>query len=108
MEGVIIPWFQPLKPEERGLAIRIFDEIIIRFESVQPSDSPYKPITLINLMRDEVSEKDEFLNFFLAFIQQELLEEDEGAIGLDKILSYLTNFPDLSVVEKKALNESTV
>jgi hypothetical protein len=33
MEGVIIPWFQSLKPEERGLAIRIFDEIILYFES---------------------------------------------------------------------------
>ena len=58
---------QPLPPEERDLAIRIFDEITLHFERSQETDSGYKPISLIRLMKHEVSEKDEFLSFFFSF-----------------------------------------
>jgi hypothetical protein len=84
--GVIVPSSQPLKPEERDFA-RIFDEVILHFESSQATDGGYKPVTLISLMKDKVSEKDEFLTLFFSFIQQDLLDEGEGGIGLDQVLS---------------------
>ncbi|KAL6232027.1 hypothetical protein BDW75DRAFT_218592 [Aspergillus navahoensis] len=37
LEGVIVPSSQPLKAEERGLAIRVFDDIIRHFEPVAKS-----------------------------------------------------------------------
>ncbi|KAH1479494.1 hypothetical protein KXX06_005340, partial [Aspergillus fumigatus] len=73
LEGVIVPSSQPLKVEERGLAIQVFDDIILHFEPCQATDIGYKPVTLIKHMKNEVSEKDEFLVLFFSFIQQELL-----------------------------------
>ncbi|OJJ65723.1 hypothetical protein ASPBRDRAFT_60313 [Aspergillus brasiliensis CBS 101740] len=77
LEGVI----------ERDLAIRIFDAIMLQFESSQPTDCAYYPVTLIRLMRDE------FLSFF--FIQQDLLDEYDERIGLGQVLSQLAPFPHL-------------
>ncbi|OJJ50042.1 hypothetical protein ASPZODRAFT_128635 [Penicilliopsis zonata CBS 506.65] len=93
LEGVIVPSSQPLKPEERNLAIRIFNEIISDFEPSQTTtDTGYKPVTLIRLMKCEVSEKDEFLNLFFSFLQRDMLDECEEETGLNQILSHLTGF----------------
>jgi hypothetical protein len=96
-----------LKVEERGLAIRVFDEIIRHFEPCQATDIGYKPVTLIRLMKNEVSEKDEFLDLFFSFIQQDLLGEREGT-GLEQILSYLARFDVLSAEEINALRDCLV
>ncbi|KAA8648905.1 uncharacterized protein ATNIH1004_004792 [Aspergillus tanneri] len=107
LEGVIIPLSQPLKLKERDLAIQIFDEIILHFESSQETKGGYKPVTLISLMKNEVSEKDEFLSLFFAFIQQDLLDESRG-IGLEHILSHLAGFCSWSAEGKDALDGSLV
>ncbi|KAH2587420.1 hypothetical protein KXW93_007663, partial [Aspergillus fumigatus] len=65
LEGVIVPSSQPLN--------RVFDKIILHLEPCQASDIGYEPVTLIKLMNKEVFEKDEFLDLFFTFIQQELL-----------------------------------
>ncbi|RAL03626.1 uncharacterized protein BO80DRAFT_289179 [Aspergillus ibericus CBS 121593] len=108
LEGVIVPSSQPLPPEERDLAIRIFEEITLHFERYQATNSGYKPITLIRLMKHEVSETDEFLSFFFSFTGQDLLDEEDGGIGLDQILSHLAGFSNWSAEEKDALSESFV
>ncbi|KAH1447010.1 hypothetical protein KXW65_003720 [Aspergillus fumigatus] len=102
LEGVIVPSSQPLKVEERGLAIQVFDDIILHFEPCQATDIGYKPVTLIRLMKNEVSEKDEFLVLFFSFIQQELLGEREGT-GLEQILSHLARFSVWQAEETNAL-----
>jgi hypothetical protein len=107
LEGVIVPSSQPLKVEERGLAIQVFDKIILHFEPCQATDIGYEPVTLIKLMKNEVSEKDEFLDLFFAFIQQELLGEREGT-GLEQILSHLDRFCVWSAEETNALRDCLV
>ncbi|KAL5333931.1 hypothetical protein BJX70DRAFT_403109 [Aspergillus crustosus] len=82
LEGVIIPSSQPLNPEEREIATRIFDEIMLQFEPSQPTDSGYYP--------------------------QDLLDEDDERIGLGQVLSYLAPFPHLLSEQKDALRESLV
>ncbi|PWY81598.1 hypothetical protein BO94DRAFT_443735, partial [Aspergillus sclerotioniger CBS 115572] len=104
VEGVIIP--SSLKPDERDLAIRVFEDIIVHFEPLQAADSGYKPVTLINLMKCEVSEKDEFLNLFFSFIQQDLLQEKH--VGIDKILSHLSGQFDWSAEKKNTLSNSLI
>ncbi|KAL6232028.1 hypothetical protein BDW75DRAFT_28534 [Aspergillus navahoensis] len=58
-------------------------------------------------MKNEVSEKDEFLDLFFSFIQQELLGEREGT-GLEKILSHLARFCVWSAEETNALRDCLV
>jgi hypothetical protein len=82
LEGVIVPLSQPLKVEERGHMIQLFDKIILHFEPCQATNISYEPVTLIKLMKNKVSEKDEFLDLFFTFIQQKLLSEREGT-GLE-------------------------
>ncbi|KAH1523433.1 hypothetical protein KXX29_007927 [Aspergillus fumigatus] len=72
LEGVIVPSSQPLN--------RVFDKIILHLEPCQASDIGYEPVTLIKLMNKEVFEKDEFLDLFFTFIQQELLAEETNAL----------------------------
>jgi hypothetical protein len=109
LEGVIVPSSQPLSLEERDLATRIFDAIMLQFEPSQPTDCGYCPVTLIQVMKVEVSEKDEFLSFFFSFIKQDLLyEDDEERIGLGQVLSHLAPFPQLPSEQKDALRESLV
>ncbi|EDP53675.1 hypothetical protein KXV73_005715 [Aspergillus fumigatus] len=107
LEGVIVPSSQPLKVEERGLAIRVFDEIIRHFEPCQATDIGYKPVTLIRLMKNEVSEKDEFLDLFFSFIHQELLGEREGT-GLEQVLSHLARYRIWSAEETNSLRDCLV
>ncbi|KAL5052003.1 hypothetical protein BDW71DRAFT_169928 [Aspergillus fruticulosus] len=106
LEGVIVPSSQPFNPEERDLAIRIFDEIISHFEPSQSTESGYYPVTLIRLMSVEISERDRFLSFFFSFIQQDLLDEDDGGIHLGRVLSHLARFPSLPSEQKDALSGS--
>ncbi|KAL4812548.1 hypothetical protein BDW67DRAFT_169922 [Aspergillus spinulosporus] len=108
LEGVIVPSSQPLNLEERDLATRIFGEIMLQFEPSQPTDIGYYPVTLIRLMSVEVSERDEFLSLFFSFIQQYLLDEDDGRIGLGQVLSTLAPFPHLPSEQKDAIKESLV
>jgi hypothetical protein len=47
---------QHLKSKGRDAAHRIFDDIIHGFEPIQEQlESEYKPITLLRVMKDEVS-----------------------------------------------------
>ncbi|KAL4732936.1 hypothetical protein BDV11DRAFT_176176 [Aspergillus similis] len=108
LEGVIVPSSQSLNPEERDLATRIFDAIMMQFEPSQSTESGYYPVTLIRLMKFEISEKDEFLSFFFSFIQQDLLDEDDERVGLGQVLSHLAPFPYLPSEQKDALKESLV
>ncbi|KAL3429313.1 hypothetical protein BDV09DRAFT_180610 [Aspergillus tetrazonus] len=108
LEGVIVPSSQSLNPEERDLATRIFDAIMMQFEPSQSTESGYYPVTLIRLMKFEISEKDEFLSFFFSFIQQDLLDEDDERVGLGQVLSHLAPFPHLPFEQKDALKESLV
>lgn len=59
LEGFIVPSPQPLKVEERSLAIQVFDNIMLHFEPCQATNISYKPVTLIKLMKNKVSEKDD-------------------------------------------------
>lgn len=104
LEGVIVPSSQPLKPEDRDLAIRIFAEIIVHFEPLQVADSGYKPVTLIKHMENEVSEKDEFLILFFSYIRQDLLLEEQSDI--DQILSHLSDHSGWSAEEENVLTGS--
>lgn len=104
LEGIIVPSSQPLNPGERDLAIRLFNEIVGHFESSQGKDSGYKPVTLIRLMKNEVSEKDEFLNLFYSFLRQELLEQKEAR--LEQILSHLARFSHWPARDFDALRDS--
>jgi hypothetical protein len=108
LEGVIVPSSQSLNPEERDLATRIFDAIMMQFEPSQSTESGYYPVTLIRLMKFEISEKDKFLSFFFSFIQQDLLDVDDERIGLGQVLSHLAPFPHLPSEQKDALKESLV
>jgi hypothetical protein len=96
-----------LKVEERGLAIRVFDEIILHFELCQATDTGYRPVTLIRLMKDEVSEKDEFLDLFFSFVQQDLLGE-RGGTGLEQSYPTLPDFVSGQLKTQNVLGDCLV
>jgi hypothetical protein len=100
LEGVIVPSSQPLNADERDLAIRIFDEIILHFESSQATDSGYKPVTLISLMKNEVSEKDEFLNLFFSLSRKTCLTTAREGSVLTKFYHTLLVFPTGQLIKK--------
>ncbi|KAL2819861.1 hypothetical protein BDW59DRAFT_120069 [Aspergillus cavernicola] len=102
LEGVLFSSSQPLNPGEHDLAIHIFNNIIQHFESSQATDSGYKPVSLIRLMKEEVSEKDEFLKLFYSFLQQDLLEE----LSLENTRSHLAGFSNWSAKDTSALRDS--
>ncbi|GCB28283.1 hypothetical protein AAWM_11168 [Aspergillus awamori] len=77
-----------LNLEERDLAIRIFDAIMLQFEPSQPTDCGYYPVTLIRLIRED------------------LLDEYDERIGPGQDLSHLAPFPHLPSEQKDALRES--
>ncbi|PWY87486.1 hypothetical protein BO70DRAFT_195455 [Aspergillus heteromorphus CBS 117.55] len=108
LEGVIIPVSRTWDPKVRDLAIQISDEIIATLEPSQSTNNGYKPVTLIRLMRNAVSEKDDFLRLLFSFIQQDLLGESRGGgTGLDdQILPYLASFPDWPADEIDTLSAS--
>ncbi|KAL4747393.1 hypothetical protein BDW72DRAFT_206485 [Aspergillus terricola var. indicus] len=82
LEGVI----------ERNLANRIFNEIMSQFEPSQPTDSGYFPVTLVRRMS----------------VEQDLLDKDDGRIGLGQALSTLAPFPNLPSEQKDAIKKSLV
>ncbi|KAE8379867.1 hypothetical protein BDV26DRAFT_258410 [Aspergillus bertholletiae] len=72
LEGVIVPLPQPLAQEDRDAAMGLFDGLIKQFETSDPVGEDLKPITLVRLVKDEVSDKDNFLRFFFCFIEEHL------------------------------------
>lgn len=82
----------------------MFDDIVGHFESSQGKESGCKPVILIKLMKDEVSEKDGLLSLFYSFPQQELLDEKEA--GLGQILSHLARFSHWEARDVSSLRDS--
>jgi hypothetical protein len=50
--------------EDRDAAMRLFDSFIKQFEPSDPIGKGLKPVTLVYLVKDKVSNKDSFLRFF--------------------------------------------
>lgn len=103
---MVAPQTQHLKPAERDPAYRIFDDVIREYEPIQEKlESKYKPITLIRVMKDEVSETDEFLSLLFTFLQRVILNIDEDHDDIGQILSHLDDIPSLSTEERFILSK---
>ncbi|KAE8164618.1 hypothetical protein BDV40DRAFT_111933 [Aspergillus tamarii] len=72
LEGVIVPLPQPLTREDHDATMSLFDSLVKQFEHSDPIGKDFKPVTLIRLVKDEVSDKDSFLRFFFCFIEEHL------------------------------------
>lgn len=107
--GVIVPAPQPLKPEDRDAALRLFDSIVEQFEPSQATEKGLKPVSLIRLMKEEVSDKDSFLNLFFPFIKRHLGGvSNDAEPSIAHILTRLDNFSTWTTSDKSALGESLV
>ncbi|PWY94840.1 hypothetical protein BO94DRAFT_285906 [Aspergillus sclerotioniger CBS 115572] len=104
LEGVIYPAPQSLAPEKHDEAIEVFDTLIHHFEPLQASDKDYKPMTLLRLMKEEVSSEDEFLVLFFNYIEHGRLEVTEA--NLPKTLARLHSVQEWTSEERDALNQS--
>ncbi|KAI2838196.1 hypothetical protein CBS147321_10996 [Aspergillus niger] len=104
LEGVIYPAPQRLAPEKHVEAIKVFDRLIQHFEPLQASNKDYKPMTLLRLMKEEVSSEDEFLVLFFNHIEHGELEVTEAS--LSKTLARLHSFQEWTSEERDALNQS--
>ncbi|KAF3384200.1 hypothetical protein DPV78_012741 [Talaromyces pinophilus] len=94
-----------LETNERATAHRIFDDIIHAFEPIQTRlCDRYEPVTLIRVMRDEVSETDAFLGLFFGVVQHCLLGVERGDVG--DVLGYLGSISALGEGEMERLGES--
>lgn len=102
---MVAPQTQHLKPEERDSANRIFDDIVREYEPIQEKlESKYKPITLIRVTKDEVSQTDEFLMLFFRFLQRMILNiDEEDCEDIGRIVSHLDDIRSLSAKQKSAL-----
>lgn len=111
LEGVIFLVSEPLKPDDYNKACGLFNSIITEFEPLQTTENGYKCITLIRLMKEEVSDKDNFLRLFLLFVEN-VLHGGTGEIELSfsHIISSLSNFATWTIDEneKVALGKSLV
>ncbi|KAF5859457.1 hypothetical protein ETB97_002859 [Aspergillus alliaceus] len=72
LEGVIVPLPQLLTREDHDAAMRLFDTLVKHFEHSDPIGKGLKPVTLVRLVKNEVSDKDSFLRFFFCFIEEHL------------------------------------
>ncbi|OJI79447.1 hypothetical protein ASPTUDRAFT_194262 [Aspergillus tubingensis CBS 134.48] len=107
--GVIVPAPQPLKPEDRDAALRLLDSIVEQFEPSQAIEKGLKPVSLIRLMKEEVSDKDSFLNLFFPFIERHLGGvSNDAEPSIAHILTRLDNFSTWTTSDKSALGESLV
>ena len=107
LEGVIVPPSETLNPQEHQLVGQMFDEIIQSFKLSRSTIDTYDPLTIIQLMKAEVCEKDEFLKLFFSFIQQELLgQQDNETVDVNPILSHLASLPTWSSGERCTLGRS--
>ena len=107
LEGVIVPPSETLNPQEHQLVEQMFDEIIQSFKLSLSTIDTYDPLTIIQLMKAEVCEKDEFLKLFFSFIQQELLgQQDNETVDVNPILSHLASLPTWSSGERCTLGRS--
>ncbi|KAE8356841.1 hypothetical protein BDV28DRAFT_126299 [Aspergillus coremiiformis] len=88
LQGDIPPALPPVKPEDNGAAPRLFDSIISHFEPLQTTKNGFKPVTLIRLLKEEVSDTDGFLQLFFPFIEH-YLDNDSNETDLARILPRL-------------------
>lgn len=113
LEGIIVPRHQPLKPEDYNKANILFDSITTQFEPSQATDKAYKPITLIRLVKEEVADKDDFLDLFFSFVKHDLYGDSEGRerrerreLNFAQILLSLEDFAVWTADKKNTLGES--
>ncbi|PYH31387.1 uncharacterized protein BO87DRAFT_124860 [Aspergillus neoniger CBS 115656] len=107
--GVIVPAPQPLKPEDRDAALRLFDSIIEQYEPSQATEKGLKPVSLIRLMKEKISDKDSFFKLFFPFIERHLdgvSNDTEPSIA--HILARLDSFSTWTTSGRSALGESLV
>src|SRR5947208_1922750 len=65
LEGVIdLSSPQPLEPDQRDRATRIFNQIVAHFEPSQAEDKGYKRVTLIRAAHEYTLNRDNFLHCF--------------------------------------------
>ena len=105
---MVAPQRQHLKPEEHDSAYRIFDDIVRGYEPIQEKlESKYKPIILIRVMKDEVSQTDEFFKLFFRFLQRMILNiDEEDCENIGRIVSHLDDIQSLSAEQKSALGRA--
>lgn len=87
-------------------ALGLFDHIIQYFELSQATENVFKPVTLIRLMKEEVSDKEVFVNLFFP-----LIENHPNGTPLDKeptllrILDRLNSFATWATEDQSVLDE---
>jgi hypothetical protein len=96
LEGVIIFSVQP-EPQESDRAISIFNQIIEYYEPTQ-SKEPYKRITLIRAIYEQIPSKDTFLEHFFLYIGRELRLEEPS-----QTLSNFVQFDSWEIERKNEL-----
>jgi hypothetical protein len=86
----------PLEPDQRTEAIRVFNQIISYYESSQ-TDKFYKPITLIRLTYEYVRSRNNFLKYFFKYMEGDLGPALSRFANIDKkndLALQLANFAD--------------
>lgn len=101
LEGV-----RPLRPD-RDAALRLFDSIIQHFEPSQTIKNSFIPVTLIRLTKEEVLDKDSFINLFFPLIEHYLDGTPlDTKPSLHRILPRLDGFITWTTENQRALGES--
>lgn len=90
-------------------ATRLSDGIVQHFEPSQTTEGDRKPVTLIRLMKEEVSDKDSFFRLFVPFIEHHLENgSDNTELNFARTLSRLGSFLGWSTEDSDALSGSLV
>lgn len=109
LEGVIVPLPQPLTREDHDAAMSLFDSLVKQFEHSDPIGKGLKPVTLVRLVKDEVSDKDSFLRFFFCFIEEHLDGTSKSNdFNLAQSLSRLGSFATWTTEGTDALHNGLV
>jgi hypothetical protein len=95
LEGVIdLSSPQPLEPDQRDRATRIFNQIVAHFEPSQTEDKGYKRVTLIRAVHEYTINRDNFLHCFFLHVEKELRPSDDASeLSLSQALSRF-DYPD--------------
>lgn len=102
LEGVIDFSAVPsLNPQERQLALHIFDQFIKHYEPLQIQRGPYKRITLLRAAREYAPSEDGFLRkFFLHIGEMPCPSEQACVADFSRALSSFMDFDSMTDKQK--------
>ena len=94
-----------LQPDQLNQATSIFTQIISRYEPTEADVRSYKFITLLRVVHESVVSKDNFLRYFILFIDAEL-HLTSHTRDVSQAISHLANLNSWSPEQLNNLRQS--